>query len=90
MSKYWIMDPDIQEELPEALYTFWINNADSVGPLVVWDTFKSWLRGEYMTRIAVKKRQSAQSLRQLDEWARLREAEYVRSPAQAMCPGRTP
>lgn len=50
LSKYWIMEPEIQEELPETLCGFWINNADSAGPLVQWDAFKAWLRGEYMTR----------------------------------------
>lgn len=62
---------------------FWINNADSAGPLVQWDVFKAWLRCEYMTRIAAKKRRSAQSLRLLEEQARLKEAEYGRSPDQA-------
>lgn len=70
LSKYWIMEPKIQEELPEALCNFWINNVVSAGPLVLWDTFKSWLRGEYMACIAMKKRQSAQSLRHLEEQAR--------------------
>lgn len=55
LSKYWIADPDIQEEMQEALCAFWITNIDSAGPLVLWDTLKSWLRGEYMSRIAKKK-----------------------------------
>lgn len=83
LSKYWIVDPEIQEELPETICNFWINNADSAGPLVMWDAFKSWLRGEYMACIASKKRRSAQSLRHLEEQARLIEAEYVRTPDQA-------
>lgn len=54
-----------------------------MGPLVLWDAFKSWLRGEYIARIAVRTRQSVQSLRQLEEQAKLREAAYVLSPGQA-------
>lgn len=79
------MDPDIQEEMPEALCNFWMANEGSAGPLVVWDTLKSWIRGTYMARIAAKKRQSVQSLRQLEEQARVKEAEYVRSPSQVLC-----
>lgn len=82
LSKYWIMDPDIQEEMPEELCNFWNGNAGSAGPLVVWDTLKPWLRGSYMARIAAKKRRSVQSLRHLEEQARLREADYVRAPNQ--------
>lgn len=82
LSKYWIMDPNIQEEMKEALCAFWIDNAGCAGPLVVWDALKSWLRGEYMTRIAVRKRQSAQSLRHLEEQAKLKQAECARCPDQ--------
>lgn len=71
LSKYWIMDPDIQEEMPESLCSFWLDNARSAGPLVVWDTLKSWLRGIYINRIAAKKRRSVQSLRHLEEQARI-------------------
>lgn len=33
---------------------------------MVWDAFKSWFRGEYIAQIAARKRQSVQSLRQLE------------------------
>lgn len=82
LSKYWIMDPDIQEELPEALCDFWLNNNGSTGPLVQWDAFKAWLRGEYMTRIATKKRDSVQFLRHLEIQAKLKEEEYIQNPDQ--------
>lgn len=49
---------------------------------MVWDAFKSWLRGENITRIAMKKRQSIQSIRQLEEQAKQRETTYVLSPDQ--------
>lgn len=45
LSKYCIMDPEIQEFLPEALCNFWLWNAESTSPLMVWDAFKSMLRG---------------------------------------------
>lgn len=44
LSRSWIMDPKIQEELPEALCNYWLFN-DSANPLVVWDAFKAWLKG---------------------------------------------
>lgn len=47
-------------------------------PMILWDTFKVWLRGEYIKCIAQRKRQSVQSLGQLEERAKLKEAVYVR------------
>ena len=80
LSKYWIMDPGIQEEMPEALCAFWLRNEGSADPLVEWDAFKAWLRGDFTARVAVRKRESVQSLRDHEERARLKEAEFVRSP----------
>lgn len=50
LSKYWIMYPEIQEGMPEALSNFWLSNVDSSGPLILWDAFKAWLRGEYIKK----------------------------------------
>lgn len=52
LSRYWIADPEIQEVIPEALYNFLNNNADSAEPVVLRDSFKAWLRGEFIARIA--------------------------------------
>lgn len=78
----WIADPEIQEAMPAALCNFWLDNADSGDPGVLWDAFKAWLRGEFITQIARGKRQSVQSLRQKEELAGVREAEFVRTPGQ--------
>lgn len=52
------MDTEIQEDIPEALCNFWLSNADSSGPLILWDAFKAWVRGEYIKKITSKKRAS--------------------------------
>lgn len=82
LSGGWIADPEIQEAMPEALCNFWIDNTESVNPRILWDSFKACLRGEYIKRIAQQKRQSVQSLPQLEEQAKLCEAEFVRDPVQ--------
>lgn len=76
------MDSQIQEDFPDALCNFWLSNVDSTGPLMLWDAFKAWLRGEYITKIAAKKRRSVQSLRQLEEQAQAKENLYVLTPNQ--------
>lgn len=45
LSKYWICDTEIQEVIPEALYNFWINNAETADPLTLWEAFKACTRG---------------------------------------------
>lgn len=49
LSRFWLMDQKIQESIPEALCGFKLLNEDTTRPLLVWDAFKSWLRGEYIS-----------------------------------------
>lgn len=40
LSVHWIADPKVQEDMPEAICHYWLENADLTEPLIVWDAFK--------------------------------------------------
>lgn len=42
-----------------------------------WDSFKAWVRGAYISRIAQLQRESSRTLEQLEEEAAEREADFV-------------
>lgn len=75
LSKFWADDERLQEPLTAAICNFWTDNVDSAPPIVLWDTFKAWARGEFMTSIARLKRDSAHELEELERRAAILEAD---------------
>lgn len=71
--RYWIEDEGIQEMVQEGICHYWLDNVDTTTPLVTWDAFKTWTRGEYMPRISAARKKSAHSLEGLEDEARLKE-----------------
>lgn len=68
--------------MTEAICTYWTLNGNSTGSGVMWDAFKAWVRGEYISRISVVQREAAKSLQNLEAEAERREREYVGSPTE--------
>lgn len=50
----------------EAICNFWVLNGDSAIATTLWDTVKSWTRGEYISRISALQREAARSLEELE------------------------
>lgn len=46
LSRYWALDTKIQDPLLEAICNYWIFNGESAIFTIMWDAFKSWVRGE--------------------------------------------
>lgn len=64
LSRFWALDTKIQEPLMEANY--WVLNEDSTNK-VMWDAFKCWVRGEYISCISTLQREVACLLEALEK-----------------------
>lgn len=80
LSRYWV--EDIQEAVQEDICNYWLDKVDSTTPLITWDAFKAWTRGECIACISAARRRSAHSLERLEEEAGQKEAAYVAHPDQ--------
>lgn len=79
LSRFWAQDDMLQEPLLEAICNFWVLNGDFANAMTVWDTFKSWVRGEYISRISSLQKEASSSLEGLEGKAARCEARYIAS-----------
>lgn len=80
LSRFWVLDERIQESILEAICNFWLLNGDSANATTLWDTFKAWIRGEYVFHISSLQREATRSLEVLEWEAGRCEAVFIESP----------
>lgn len=74
------MDDRLQEPITESVCNYWTMNGGDVSPMIQWDSFKAWVRGAYIPRIATLQKEGSQSLEFLETEVEGLEANYVSSP----------
>lgn len=73
LSRFWAID----EPLTASICNYGVVNGASASPLLVWDAFKLWARGEYISHIAHLQKEASHSLDELEEKATRLETAYV-------------
>lgn len=64
----------------ENIYNYWNENGESAHANVLWDAFKSKMRGDYIARISFLQKEASKTRETLEERAARCEAEYIQSP----------
>lgn len=52
LSRFWALDERIQESMMETICNFWVLNGESANAATLWDAFKTWIRGKYISHIS--------------------------------------
>lgn len=77
LSRFWIEHLTIEIEIVKEIKQFWLANAGSSTPGMVWDTFKAYIRGCYMSSIARERRNNKMLLEEAETKARDLETRYT-------------
>ena len=77
----WISQPDIAEQAPSALRAYWDSNAGSSSPEIVWDAFKAFTRGHYISAIKAVRVQQAAAAVALEDGVELASARFGSDPS---------
>lgn len=53
LTPQWVLYPEIAEKITSIITEYWQSNAGSSSVDIVWDAFKAYLRGQYISNISV-------------------------------------
>lgn len=79
----WVSHPDLTGTLPPRLAQFWELNTGSSSPGVIWDAFKAYTRGQYISSIASIKKQQLQETQLLQQSVTDHTSTYSADPMPA-------
>lgn len=77
LGTHWASHPDVIDKIPPLLTEYWEFNEESSTPANVWDAFKAYTRGQYIS--AIKAVHRAQQVKTDALWASVEEqtAQYA-------------
>lgn len=75
LSRYWIKHPTIEIEMAKEIKGFWVCNTSKTG--MVWDTFKAYVRGCYLSSIVRERRNDGITLEEAEAKARDLESRFT-------------
>lgn len=79
----WISHPEVADTIPPRLVEFWELNEGSSTPQTVWDTFKAYTRGQYISIIASVKKQQGRETYRLQQMVEDQTLIYSTDPTAA-------
>lgn len=77
LSRFWIEHPTIEIEVAKEIRGFWLTNADSTGMAMVWDTFKAYIRGCYLSSITRERNNDKITLEEAEARAQELESRFA-------------
>lgn len=80
LGAHWISHPEVTDIIPPRLAEFWDHNKGFLTPQIVWDAFKAYTRGQYISTIASVKKQQGQQTQVLQQSVDDQAAAYSADP----------
>lgn len=82
MEANWLQEEYVKIKCTEAIQLFWKENQDTGSDLIMWEAFKTTLRGVFMVEVSGFKKQLTSSIHDREHEVSLAGAEYVRRPTK--------